>query len=219
MSCVGLLLGCQVTPASNLSQTCENAPCVVVLQESLRLPPTTLPSLPGNQGEPVIRSCTDLLAALRAGVNLGERMEFPQFNAYSNCLAEAVIAQGQGTSISRFDLSQTGRLILTRLDLANVPSSLAPRRPAKHYRLVDFKFSSQRVAPLELELGDDGFTYRFEVLAVGDFRHIGAEELLMRLIDRATDGGTYNRSSLFVLDWAPNNEAIIATDVLGLLRP
>lgn len=219
MAVSGALTACQTASTRNAVSTCGSALCVVVLHDSLNSPTTELPELPGPQDEPVIRSCADLLAALRAGTDLGERMELPEFNAYSNCLAKAVIAQGRGTNTSRFDLTQAGQQILTSLDLANVPSSLAPRRPAEHYRLLDFSFRSQRIDPLAVELVADGFTYRFEVLAAGDFRGIGAGELLVRLVDHATNGGTYDGSSLLVLDWTPKGDAIVATDALDLLRP
>ena len=185
------------------------------------------PGVPGTGPQPevrdsgsrlVLRSCRDLLDALRAGKALGEIPERKEFGDYEWCIRDALASHGQGyEGGGRFDLEHGGDQIYRDLDLATVRSSLAPRRPAEHYRLRDFKFDTVRAGSLSLALADGAFSYGVDVLTIGDFRHCGQAELLVRFTDRSVRGGSYDHTTLLVLDIAPDSGTITATDALDVL--
>lgn len=177
-----------------------------------------VPALPVLPGAPPIGDCAQLIAVLRSNADLGERAEMPQFNAYALCIAAALAADArQPTGASRFDRNSAAAQIVAHLDLASVRSSLAPRRPAAHYTLSDFRFESTKLEPLSVELVGQGFRYRFDVLAMGDFSGAGGQQSLVKFTDRAL-GGTYDRSTILVLSWPTGQVSITATDGLDLLR-
>ena len=176
-----------------------------------------LPTVRDERSGLQLQSCGDLLEALRTGKDLGEIPERRAFTAYERCVRDALTSHGQGDRNGRLALARVGDQIYRDLDLATVRSSLAPRRPAEHYRLRDFKFDTVRVDALSVELTDGAFSYAVDVLAIGDFRHRGQAELLVRFTDRATRGGSYDRTTLLVLDIAPDSGTITATDALDVL--
>ncbi len=69
-------------------------------------------------------TCAGLIAALRVHRDLGEVTESPQFNAYAECMAVALVADGRRAPNTSFDLQHAGELIYRNLDLATAtPSS------------------------------------------------------------------------------------------------
>jgi len=186
------------------------------LSQALARPASALPPLSGPRGVP-ITTCNELLTQLRSGFDLGEQRERREFAAWSNCLAGGVIAGARPSGRNTFDLQHAGQQILMRLDLATVPSSLAQRRPAEHYRLTDFQFSSSRIEPLSLELVSEAFRYNFVVLASADFRGTGSAALLVRFTQRAS-AGSYDSNTLLILESATKDEAIVATDAIEHLQ-
>lgn len=206
LSCL-LLGGCAGTPGA-----------VVVLDHGLSAPASSLPPLFNRSQGIELRSCADLIAALRAAKDLGEIAESPRFNAYVDCLAVALVADGRSARDASFDVRHAGERIYRDLDLASVASSLAPQRPSHHYRLQDFKFDSVQIDSLSVVLRGNGFWYTFQVLALGDFRHLGRTELLVRFTDRATNHGTYNKQSLLVIQAAPCAAAMHAIDAVDVLK-
>ena len=210
LSCL-LFGGCAGTPGA-----------VVVLDHGLSAPASSLPPLFNRSQGIELRSCADLIAALRAAKDLGEIAESPQFNAYVDCLAVALVAEGRSArELARpasFDLRHAGERIYRDLDLTSVASSLAPQRPSHHYRLQDFKFDSVQIDSLSVVLRGNGFWCTFQVLALGDFRHLGRTELLVRFTDRATNHGTYNKQSLLVIHAAPCAAAMQAIDAVDVLK-
>jgi hypothetical protein len=211
------LLGCAA--AVDAHADAAGAPAHVrVLGTGLKPPAPALPAIVDRSAGIELHSCADLLGVLRTGKDLGEAAELPQFNAYADCVAVALVAEGRGTGDGAFDLQHAGDRIYRDLDLATVASSLAPRRPAEHYRLRDLKFDAVTLTPLQAVLQGDGFSYLFEVLAIGDFRHLGRPELLVRFTDRATNQGTYDKRSVLVIDVAPQAPALLASDAMDVLR-
>jgi hypothetical protein len=208
--CAQLAWGATATP--------DKTNAVVTLDRRLKAPASTLPPLVNRSQGIELHSCADLIAALRAAKDLGEVSESPQFNAYVDCLAVALIAEGRGTRDGSLDARHAGERIYRDLDLASVASSLAPRRPAEHYRLQDFKFDSVQTQPLSVTLRGNGFFYRFQVLALGDFRGLGKAELLVRFTDRATNQGTYDTQSVLVLDATSDAKGLQATDAIDVLK-
>ncbi len=194
------------------------ADTVLTFGPALHVPAAALAPLVDRSRGLELRSCADLIAALHAGTDLGELAESPRFKAYADCMAAALVAEGRGASAAGFGLGHAGDHIYRDLDLASVASSLAPQRPSQHYRLRDFKFDSVRIEPLSVALSGNGFSYTFQVLAFGDFRHLGAPELLVRFTDRATTGGTYDTQSVLVLHAAPSSSALQATDAIDVLK-
>jgi hypothetical protein len=178
-----------------------------------------LPTLQDRRSGVTLHSCAELLDALHADQDLGEIPELPPFAAYAECIRHAVVSGSVGYPDVPFDLARAGDQIYRDLDLAGVPSSLAQRRPSPHYRLQDFSFETVVARPMSLALQGGGFAYRFDVLAVGDFRHTGQAELLVRFTERSTASGTYDRTTLLVLDLAPPSATITATSALDVLRP
>ncbi len=75
-----------------------------------------------------------------------------------------------------------------------------------------------RITPLQAQLQGNGFSYTLDVLALGDFRHLGKSELLVRFTDRATNQGSYDRRSVLVIDAAPQAPALVATDAMDVLK-
>jgi hypothetical protein len=201
------LAGCVRGPASALT-----------LDPTLRAPAAGLPTIVNRAAGVELHSCADLVAALRAGKDLGEAAEQPPFNAYADCLAVALVADGRAAPDAAFDARSAGERLYRDLDLASVASSLAPRRPAEHYTLQDFKFDAVRIGPLQAQLQGNGFSYTLDVLALGDFRHVGRSELLVRFTDRATRAGTYDRRTVLVIDAAPRAPALVATDAIDVLK-
>ncbi len=63
-----------------------------------------------------------------------------------------------------------------------------------------------------------GSLYTLDVLAVGDFRHLGRSELLVRFTDRATNQGSYDRRSVLVIDAGAQPPTLVATDAMDVLR-
>ena len=201
------LTGCAGTPDA-----------VVTLDHGLSAPASALPLLVNRSEGIELHSCADLIAALRAAKDLGEVAESPRFNAYVDCMAMALVADGRGARDASFDVRHAGKRIYRDLDLASVASSLAPRRPSQHYRLRDFKFDSVQIGPLSAVLRGNGFSYTFQVLALGDFRHLGKTELLVRFTDRAINHGTYDKQSLLVVDVTSSSAALQATDAIDVLK-
>jgi hypothetical protein len=207
------LAGCAGTPAAPVAPD-----AAVTLDRGFAAPGAALPPLVDRSQGIALHSCADLIAALRAAKDLGELAESPRFNGYVDCMAMALIADGHGPRDASFDVRHAGERIYRDLDLASVASSLAPRRPSEHYRLQDFKFDSVQVDPLSAVLQGNGFSYTFQVLALGDFRHLGKTELLVRFTDRATNQGTYDKQSVLVLDATPPSTALQATDAIEVLK-
>lgn len=205
-----LFAGCSAKPATMDS--------VVILDHAFRAPASTLPPLVNRSLGIELHSCSDLIAALRAARDLDEVAESPRFNAYVDCMAVALITGGRGARDANFDLRHAGERIYRDLDLASVASSLAPRRPAEHYRLQDFKFDSVQIKPLSLSLRGYGFLYTFQVLALGDFRGLGKPELLVRFSDRATNQGTYDKQSVLLINLTSSSAALQATDAIEVLK-
>jgi len=182
----------------------------------LAQPAHALPPLDGVPGANPVTTCEQLVGAFRAGMEPGELRERPAFAAWSDCLAGALIARGQGIASGALDLENAGQRIFQDLDLASVPSSLAPRRPADHYHLSDFSFVTQRIEPLAVRLESDSFDYAFEILATGDFRRDGHAAWLVRLTDHAKAGSYAMKTLLLVAPRQPGS-ALIATDAIELL--
>ena len=201
------LIGCASAPAGALT-----------LDAALKAPAAGLPPIVDRAAGIELHSCADLVATLRAGKELGEAAERPQFNAYADCLAVALVDGGRAAPDAAFDARSAGERLYRDLDLASVASSLAPRKPAEHYRLQDFKFEVVRITPLQAQLQGNGFSYTLDVLALGDFRHLGKSELLVRFTDRATNQGSYDRRSVLVIDAAPQAPALVATDAMDVLK-
>jgi hypothetical protein len=211
-----LTLGCGLLSSWPVAFASPNA--VVTLDRSLAAPASALPPLVNRPRGIELHSCNDLIAAIGADKDLAEISELPQFNAYVDCLAVALVAEGRGVRDASIDISHAGERIYRDLDLASVASSLAPRRPAQHYRLQDLKFDSVQIAPLWVILRGNGYLYTFQALALGDFRGLRKSELLVRFIDRATNGGTYDKHSVLVLDASPSSSALRATDAIDVLK-
>jgi hypothetical protein len=180
--------------------------------------PTALQPIVDRAAGIELHACPDLVAVLRAGKDLGEAAERPEFNAWADCVAVALIADAGPAPDATFDVNHAGNRLYRDLDLAGVASSLAPRKPAEHYRLQDFKFDVVTLLPLHAQLQGNGFSYTLDVLALGDFRHAGKSELLVRFTDRATNQGSYDRRSILVVDAAPQPPALVATDAMDVLK-
>ncbi len=193
-------------------------PGALTLDATLKAPAAGLPPIVDRAAGIELRTCADLVAALRAGKDLGEAAERPQFNAYADCVAVALIDGGRAAPDATFDAQAAAERLFHDLDLASVASSLAPRRPAEHYTLQDFKFDLVRITPLQAQLQGDGFAYTLDVLALGDFRHLGRTELLVRFTDRAANQGSYDRRSVLVIDAAPRAPTLVATDAMDVLK-
>ena len=197
---------------------CAGAPGGALLVDpTLQAPAAPLPPLVDHAAGIELHSCADLLAALRAGKTLGEARESSAFNAYADCLAAALLAGARPAPHGSFDVTQAGERLYRDLDLASVASSLAPQRPAEHYRLQDLAFDAVHVTPRQVALQGNGFAYTFDVLALGDFRHAGRPELLVRFSDRSTAGGSYDQRAVLVVDTVPGSTALVATDALEIL--
>lgn len=177
-----------------------------------------MPALVDQRAGIELRNCADLLDALRLSKDLGEIAERPQFNAYVDCLMPAMLAEGRGVRAAGLGLQGAGERLYRALDLATVPSSLAPRRPAAHYRLSDFSGGSVQIAPLSVDMQLDGFSYQFKVLAVGDFQHAGQTEWLVQFTDRATGAGSYHRRALLVIDASGSSGPVLAVDAMAVLN-
>ena len=197
---------------------CASAPAGALTLDATLRAPTAPPPIVDRAAGIELHSCADLLAALRAGKDLGEAAERPQFNAWADCLAVALIADARPAPDAAFDVHAAADRLYRDLDLASVASSLAPRKPAEHYRLRDFKFEVVDITPLRARLQGDGFAYTLDVLAVGDFRHLGRSELLVRFTDRATNQGSYDRRAVLVIDAGPQAPALVATDAMDVLK-
>lgn len=197
---------------------CANAPAGALTLDAALKAPTALPPIVDRAAGISLQSCTDLIAALRVGKDLGEAAERPQFNAWADCLAVALIADARPAPGATFDVNHAGARLYRDLDLAGVASSLAQRKPAEHYRLQDFKFDVVTLLPLHAQLQGNGFIYTLDVLALGDFRHAGKSELLVRFTDRATNQGSYDRRSILVIDAATQPPALVATDAMDVLK-
>lgn len=211
-----LLLACLQLPGCT---TVAAAPAAVrVLAAGLKPPVRALPAIVDRAAGIELHSCADLRAVLRAGKDLGEAAETPQFNAYADCTAAALVAEGRGTDDGAFDLRQAGDRIYRDLDLGTVASSLAQRRPAEHYRLRDLPLVAVDIKPLSVTFRTEGFAYEFRVLAIGDFSHAGHAQLLVRFVDKAIGPGTYDRNTLLVLDVAPQPPTLVAADGMAVLR-
>ena len=169
-----------------------------------------------------IQDCDSLLATINSGVDLNETREQKEFNSYWKCLVRAILDHGVAPSKSRFNLSQAGKQIFQHLDLASVRSSLAPRRPNKHYYLRDFTFALKHISATSLSLSttlkkEDGFYYNFKILATGDFLHDGMLDLLVAFNDDAILR-TYNSFQILILSWSYNSKSIIAVDAVSFLQ-
>jgi len=190
----------------------------IVLAPEAFQPPSALPALV-NRGLGIEwHTCSDLLQALRDDKVPEEVVEQQPFNAYEDCLPPALLAQGRAPGSAGPGAKDAGERLYRDLDLSTVPSALAPRRPAEHYRLSDFSFASVKVEPLSVSVRDDAFSHELRVLAVGDFRRSGRSELLVRFTERALNGGSYDRTSVLVVDGAPDGTTWTATDALAVLR-
>ncbi len=209
-----------------LSAACQLAGCVsapastnaVVTFDNGLVAPSALPLLINRSQGLEVRSCSGLLAVLRDGKDLGELAESPRFNAYADCLAMALINEGRSPRDATFDVQRAGERLYRDLDLAGVASSLAPQRPADHYRLQDLQFDSVRIAARSVVLQRSGFVYTFQVLALGDFRGLGKTELLVRFTDRATNLGSYDKHSVLVVDVTPDAAGLQAIDAIEVLK-
>jgi len=211
-----LIFGCGLLVWAGAAPAAPGA--VVTLDHSLSAPASKLPLLVNRTLGIARHSCADLIAAIAAGKDLGEITEMPQFNAYVACIAVKLVAEGRGAREANIALQHAGARIYRDLDLASVASSLAPRWPAQHYRLHDFKFGVVQIAPLWALLRGDGFLYTFQVLALGDFRGLGKGELLVRFGDRATNGGTNDKQSVRVVGSSLSSTALLATDAIEVLK-
>ena len=201
-----VLNGCAIEPAGALS-----------LDTALKAPTALAPIVDRAAGIE-LHSCPELVATLRAGKDLGEAAEQPQFNAWADCVAVALIADARPAPDAAFDVNHAGGRLYRDLDLAGVASSLAQRKPAEHYRLQDFKFDVVTLLPLHAQLQGNGFIYTLDVLALGDFRHAGKSELLVRFSERATQQGSYDHRSILVVDAASPQPALVATDAIEVLK-
>jgi hypothetical protein len=197
---------------------CASAPAGALSLDTTLKAPTALPPIIDRAAGIELHSCADLIGVLRAGKDLGEAAERPQFNAWADCVAVALIADARPAPDAAFDVDHAGGRLYRDLDLAGVASSLAQRKPAEHYRLQDFKFDAVTIAPLHAQLQGNGFIYTFDVLALGDFRHAGRSELLVRFTDRASNQGSYDRRSVLVIDAGPQPPALVATDAMDVLK-
>ena len=186
-----------------------------VLAPELVAPPERLPAIVVTGRGVAWHTCADLIRALQADNVPEEVTELPEFNAWAPCQSAALAAQGHAAG--GFDASDAGERLYRGLDLATVESSLAQDRPAEHYRLSDFRSAQAEIAPSSVTLHDKGFLYELRVLAVGDFRHVGHGEWLVRFIDRSVAGGSYDRTAILVVD-ATADGSLIATDALDVLR-
>lgn len=186
-----------------------------LLAPELVAPPERLPAivLPGRGV--TWRTCADLIQALRTSSVPEEVTELPEFNAWTPCLSAALVAHGRAAG--GLDARDAGERLYRALDLASVASSLAQDRPAEHYRLADFKFAQVEIAPSSVTVHDKGFVYDLRVLAVGDFRHVGHGEWLVRFVDRSVTGGSYDSTAILIVDPAADG-GLVATDALDALR-
>lgn len=197
---------------------CASAPAGALTLDAALHAPTALPPIVDRAAGIDLHTCADLIALLRAGKDLGEAAERPPFNAWADCLAVALVADARPAPGSTFDLSHAGGRLYRDLDLAGVASSLAQRKPAEHYRLQDFKFDVVTLLPLQAQLQGNGFIHTLDVLAQGDFRHLGKSELLVRFTDRAINQGSYDRRSILVIDAAAQQPTLVATDAIDVLK-
>lgn len=186
-----------------------------VLAPELVAAPDHLPAIVVAKSGVSWHTCADLVQALRADRVPEEVTELPEFNSWARCQAAALVAQG--TAADGFDAHDAGERLYRGLDLATVESSLAQDKPAEHYVLADFKTAKVEIAPTAVTLHDKGFLYEFRVLAVGDFRHAGHGEWLVRFIERSVDGGSYDRTAILVVD-PSSPTTLAATDALDALR-
>lgn len=191
---------------------------IAALEAGFVAPAAPLPALFNRAQGIALHSCADLIEALQAGKDLGETAELPGFNAYADCLAAQLMASGRARPLSDSDLQNAGERLYRDLDLAGVASSLAPQRPAEHYRLQDLAFDAVQREPLALSLQGHGFAYRLEVLAMGDFQGLGRTEWLVRFTDRATTQGSYNKRTVLVVDAPAPPQALQAHDAMDVIR-
>lgn len=200
---------------------CAQAPAagpVVLAPEAVRAPESPLPPLRDSASGARIEGCDAFVQALRSGQVSDAMIESAPFQAYVGCLVPTLLALAAPPGSGDLDASDPGERIYLELDLATVPSSLAPRRPAERYRLSDFGFASLKISPLAIDASDAGFAYRFEVLARGDFIGCGGSQWLVRFSDRALNGGSYARTSLLVIAPAAAGLGLVASDATLLLR-
>ena len=132
-----LIFGCGLLVWASAAPAAPGA--VVTLDHSLSAPASKLPPLVSCTLGIALHSCADLI---------GEITELPQLNAYIDCIAVRLVAEGRGAREVNIDLQHAGARIYQDLDLVSVASSLATRRPAQHYRLQDFMFNDVQIAPL-----------------------------------------------------------------------
>lgn len=201
---------------------CAQAPAagpVVLAPEAVRAPEGPLPPLRDSASGARIEGCDAFVQALRSGQVSDAMIETAPYQAYVGCLVPTLLARAAPPLAGDFDASDPGERIYRELDLATVPSSLAPRRPAERYRLSDFGFASLKISPLAIDASDAGFAYRFEVLARGDFFGSGGSQWLVRFSDRALNGGSYARTSLLVIAPAAEGRGLVASDATLLLHP
>ncbi len=88
-----LALGCCQVAGCTVTTTARAH--VIVLAPDLSAPASTLPPLVDRSRGIELHSCADLIATLRAGKDLGELAESPRFNAYVDCMAVALVANGR----------------------------------------------------------------------------------------------------------------------------
>jgi hypothetical protein len=94
---------------------------------------------------------------------------------------------------------------------------MAQGRPAEGYGLADFKSAQVGITPSSVALHDKGFFYQVRVLAVGDLRHLGHGEWLVRFVDGSVTGGPYDTTAMLIVDRAARGGRV-ATDALDVLR-
>ena len=89
-----LIFGCGLLVWATAAPAAPGA--VVTLDHSLSAPASKLPPLVSRALGVALHSCADLIAAIDAGKDLGEITELPQFNAYVDCIAVRLVAEGRG---------------------------------------------------------------------------------------------------------------------------
>lgn len=176
--------------------------------------PTTL----HGQGKSYrIKTCTELLRLLEAGLSLEEARVDRIFSEYQTCLVLSVLRYGQTPRVSYFKHQALGDQILKDLNLATLRSSLYRRAksPKQGFTFSGFKFSSIKTTPHALAVEDEGWRYGMNVLAASDFNGDGIEDVVATFYDDAKTGTSFSITTLLLTQTEPDGR--IAVEDAGKL--
>lgn len=111
---------------------------------------------------------------------------------------------------SHFPEHGLGLFLRDKFDLASIRSSFGPRRQPEQRTFADFGMVPSKADDdtLVFDLPGDWY-YELKILGRRDVNRDGIEDLLVCLVDRAQNGGTYHTATaLLVTRYAPDGFAI-----------